>query len=148
MINVSTITAALKTLLDNNAAIAAWPLSMPVVRGDYINEDAGLTPWVGIYRGDVSMEPRTLGMTSGNMEATASIRIVVQQASADSASACEGILEGRVQNVLSAIMADTTIGGTVDMVNRFKISYGYVETQSTTLYFQTAIIEIEVEVAT
>lgn len=147
MINVSTITTALKTLLDSNATIAAWPLAMPVVRGDYINEDAGLTPWIGIYRGEINLEPRTLGMTPNNLEATALIKIVVQQSSADSSSACETLLEGRVHDVLSAIMSDTSIGGTVDMVNRFKVSHGYIETESTSLYFQTAIIELEAEVS-
>ena len=145
MININTVTAALKTLLDANGTVSAW-LYKPVVNGDFINELPGQTPWVGVYRGSVAHNPRTLGMQPNNWESTITLKVVLQDTSYKSAADCEALLELHVKDVITAIVTDTTIGNTVDMVNSFKISYGYIDTDRESLYYQTAIIEFEAEV--
>ena len=147
MINIADITTALQAQLTADVTVSEF-LASPIVRGGLINNDAGMTPWIGIYRGAVNYEPRTLGRGLSTYEAYPSVRIIVQETSMDSGEDCENLLEGRVKSVLDAVLADPTIGGTVDMVTGFGVEYGYVETDRETLYFQSAIITISLEVAT
>lgn len=145
MININTVTAAVKTLLDGNGTVAAW-LNKPVVNGDFINELPGQTPWVGVYRGGVKHNPRTLGMQPNNWESTITLKIVLQDTSYVSAADCESLLELHTKDIITALVTDTTIGNTVDMINNFDISYGYIDTDRESLYYQTAIITFEAEV--
>ncbi len=147
MINYSTITTALAAQLKADASISETIKEKYIERGGTINEKPDRAPWIGIYRSKLNHDPRTLG-SMNNWESTGQIRIAVQQVDMKSGMDCEDRLEALVQDVLNAIIADTTIGGTVDMVNKFAIDYRYLESDRKTLYFQMAIITMDFEVAT
>lgn len=114
------------------------------VSGEYVNEDVNEAPWLGVYRGKVSYEPRTLGYKS--FEATLVIKVIAQASSIDNAPDCEQALEDLVQKTINAITSDTSIAGTVDMLNSFEVDYGFIETERDSMYFQSAIISFELEV--
>lgn len=147
MINVSNVTQALKTILNDNVNIKEF-LKGEVVVGEFVNADPNQAPWIGIYRGDVRYEPRTLGRGSDEWQATLSLRILVQNTHLSSGEECEKGLEGYVKHVLDAVWSDPTISNTVDMVNGFNIEYTYSEIDRRSLHFQSAVITVELEVKT
>lgn len=146
MINLSNITKALTEQLNNNVAVRDF-INNKVLQGELINNDPNQAPWIGVYRGKTSYEPRTLG-SMDNWEAFPKVKIIVQATDLRSAVECELALEGYVEAILRAIIADTTLGGTVDMINSYDVEPGYMETESTTLHFQAASITLNLEVAT
>jgi len=147
MINLSIITKALQDQLNNNVQIREILNGQEVVRGELINMDVNRTPWIGVYRGNVKYEPRTLG-SMNNWEASPSVKVIIQAVHLESAEQCEVDLEGYVQNVLDAVIADTTIGGTIDMITSYDVEVGYIETDRSTISFQGASITFNMEVAT
>jgi len=147
MINLSIITKALQDQLNSNVDVKEFLNGKEVIRGEVINMDVNETPWVGVYRGNVKYEPRTLG-SMNNWEASPSIRVIVQASHLSSAEQCEIDLEGYVQKILDAVIDDTTIGGTVDMINSYDVEVGYIETDRSTVHFQGASITFNMEVST
>lgn len=146
-INVGAIAKALQLQIQNDFEVSSF-LKSEVVRGDYINEDPNNTPWIGVYRGTVRYVPRTLGVSARNWEPSPEIRVVIQDTNFISAENCEDALEEHIKLVIDAIFKDTTIGGTVDMINEINVEYLYNETDRESTYFQTAIITLKLEVAT
>jgi len=141
MINASTITRAataqLETALDDTYKIE---------RGEYVNTDPDKTPWIGVYRGDLDYDVATLGRGANTWKAGFDLTIIVQSATLHGeASIAEDRLEASIVEVLDAIMADKTIGGTVAMINKVKVKYSYNETESEEMYFQNATITISTE---
>ena len=113
--------------------------------GEYINNDVNQAPWIGVYRGSVEYSPRALGYN--NWEVAHSIRVVAQEKSLITGSDCEQKLEDLVQKIITAVSSDKTIGNTVDMCNSIGVEYGFIETDRSSVYFQSAVITINLEVA-
>ena len=147
MINFHTITKAIRTQLANDAAVSAF-MNREITIGEYINVDPDIVPWMGIYRGKVTYTPRTLGVNASSWEATPQVRIIVQATSFKSGEDCELLLEDYVEKTIDAIWADPTIGNTVDMLVGYEVEYGYNETDRETIYFQSAIITLDLEAKT
>jgi len=147
MINFNDITKAVEKILNENIEVSEFMNRKNVVVGEIINYDPNRVPWIGIYRGKVGYAPRTLG-SMNNWEATPSLRIIVQYTDLISASKCEEVLEGYVQKIINAILKDTTLGGTVDIINNFEVEQGYIETDRASVHFQGASITFNMEVAT
>lgn len=145
-INLKTIVAATQAQLQADATIAGW-LATNVERGTVVNEDPNRTPWVGVYRGGQDYSPRTLGSVN-NWEVSPSVKIVLQTTSLSDDFEVSDNMEQYVQDIIDAIMTDYTIGGTVDMINGFNVEYGYVNDDRTKMFFQNAIITVNMEVAT
>lgn len=146
MINASTVTQAVETLL--NAGLPAKNPDYRIVRADYVNQDEDQCPWVGIYRGELVYEVATLGIGLNSWKADFDLRIIVQASSNESSIDAEERLEQSILDVLDVIMTDKQIGATVDMVDGVRVSYSYIETQSETLFFQEAELTISVKVRT
>lgn len=147
MINFNDITKAVETILNDNIDVRNFMSSKPVTIGEVINYDPNQVPWIGIYRGKVNYEPRTLG-SMNNWEASPSIKIIVQHADMRSASKCEEVLEDYVKKIVTAILEDTTLNNTVDIITDFNVEQGYIETERSTVHFQGASITFNMEVAT
>ena len=148
MINLSLVTKALQEQLNNDPNVRdIIGIDKEVVRGEMINMDVNQAPWIGIYRGDVKYEPRTLG-SMNNWEAFPTVKIIVQASDLRSAENCEDNLESYVKTIIDAIISDTTINGTVDMINSYSIEAGYIETERSNIHFQGASITLDMEVAT
>ncbi len=147
MINMSDIAKALQAQLQDDSDIEET-LRQPIVRGDYVNEDPGRTPWMGIYRGKSRFDPWTLGDGADNWKVVPQIKIVAQVTSFRSGEDCEELMEAFVKQIISAAFTDMTLGGTVDMITGVSAEPQYIETEKETLFFQTTIITLELEVAT
>lgn len=142
----SDITKAVVAQLESDAALLS--INPTIKRGEYINELPRLCPWIGVYKGSVSMKPGALGRSASTFDSTIPAKIVVQASHGNSGAECEERLDEYVKLVLDALWSDPTIGGTVGLIRGFDIEYTYRETESETLYFQWAIINVECHVRT
>lgn len=142
MINFSDITKA----VENQLTKAPTTNQYRIQRGSRLNNDPSYTPWVGIYRGRIEYEPRTLGRGARNWKDIIEIRLVVQATDIETGDKAEEELEKAIKDVLDAMETDRTIGGTVNVINGYTIdNYSFAETESETLSFQQAEITITAE---
>ena len=144
MLNASDITKAVEQ------AFLSDPLfkEFTVERGEFVNENPAICPWLGIYRKDIDYTPETLGGGSDYWTAIMTLTLVVQATNYSSGAECEDDLEKLVTDVIDKIFSDTTLRNTIDMVNSLKVSYSYVADDEETLFFQSALIDMTLEVST
>jgi hypothetical protein len=143
MLNMSTVNAAVKVILDD-----ALP-TYNILRAPYTNQDADKCPWIGIYRGPSEYDPRVLGPGKGKKwRANNIIRLQVQAASSNSGQAAEEKLEQYIGEVTDALFTDPTLGGTVSTIVGVSVDYSFNEEQSETMYFHMATVDIKVEART
>lgn len=150
MINLATITASLLSSLQADATLASLGFrTAGIVRGDYVNKDPSLAPWLGLYRTMVDYSPRCLGTKNpGSWEGKITIRMLVQASTTQGGDACEDLLESYVKAALDAVWADPTWSNVVDMVTALNVEYSYKEDDTSTIYFQWAMVTITAEVST
>ncbi len=144
MINISDITKAVEEAFHIDPAYNGFV----VERSEYVNENPQLAPWIGIYRGAINYSPETLGMGEDQWTGVMDLRLVVQAANMASGAAVEDELEGYVRQVIATIFNDTTLRGTIDMINRVNVTYSYIAEEEETMFFQAALIELTLEVST
>lgn len=150
MINLSDITSSLQATFQGSATLAAHGFTPAgIVRGEYVNMDPDLAPWLGIYRTKADYSPRALGRgNAGAWSATVTIRLLIQTSSLQGGDDCEDLLEAYVKDTLDAVWADPTWTSTVDMVTGLDIEYSYKDADTSTIYFQWAMVTITAEVST
>ena len=124
-VNVATVTAALV------AQLANWPgvadLKARVESAEQLNETPGRCPWIGVYRDSVKFVVKTLGYGSGARNQHISLVLAVQESDPVSGEKCEARLEALLQQVLGALLTDVTIGGTVQVINQLRYTFGAME---------------------
>jgi len=147
MINVSDITKALKTQLENDSNLISNGITN-IHRSSYVNYSPDLCPWIGIYKDVSTTEPSSLGRHSSSWNSTISFNIVIQASDMGSGSACEDKLDSYIKLIKDALWADSTINNTVDMINSFSIEYSYEMTEEDSIHFQWAILKLTVEART
>ncbi len=119
MIHVDSVTAALFGQLANDPVLVSSGFT--VQEGEAFNRDLSRTPWVGVYYGNVSLDPHTIGGVQP-WEAQLELFVYVQEGSHRSGQAATRRL-GRAQAaVLDVIDADKTLGGTVAMLTGLEIA--------------------------
>lgn len=147
MIDEGTITRALETLLNNATTLS----TATIERGTRINFDLGRCPWIGIYPGNVTTTPKTIGgVSASRWLSTAQPMIVVQTASYDGdGTVASDALEALVDAVQTVINADLTLGVSGARVVGVGREYRYVvfdDNESGGLFFPQCIIKIDMEV--
>jgi len=147
MINVSDITKALKTQLENDSNLVSNSIKN-IKRSEYVNYDPDLCPWVGIYKDSSDTEPASLGKNSTSWKSKINFSVLVQSSDLGSGEDCEDKLDKYIKLVKDAIWSDATIGGTVDMITGFTVEYSYELTDESTMHFQWATIKVIVEART
>ena len=148
MINIATISDALRSLLVSSKEVTSIIVS-EIQRGDYINNRTENTPWIGVYRAGVKYEPLTMGANAArSSRGLVSMKVVIQESSADSGRDCEDKLEKAVNVVLTAIRGDMTLNGNVAALTTMDIDYSYNMQQQETVFFQNATITLEYEART
>lgn len=145
MINASDITQALACQLQNYSSFFQELKTKDIKVSDYVNCNPDRAPWCGVYRRSVKSVPRTLGVQS-SWQLVYKIAVVVQATSVKTGKECEEKLEELVSLALDGIIADRTIDGTVCTLNGWDVEYTYIETERLSTYFQSALINLEVEV--
>ena len=144
MINPSDITRAIETAFNTDPVFNMFTIE----RAELVNENAAICPWLGIYRESINYAPETLGLGPDHWTAIMMLTLIVQSSNFNSGTQAEDDLEGYVKSVITKVFEDTTIRGSVDMINAIKVSYSYVAEDEQTLFFQSALIEMTLEVST
>lgn len=110
MIDVNSITNALYTTISSNSTIVNSGISVDL--NEVFNTDPNRTPWVGIYRGPVNIEPRHIG-GSKPWHAVYDLRVYVQAASFESGQNANNLLDETLNVVLDAVNANRRLDNTV-----------------------------------
>jgi hypothetical protein len=141
MIDASGITTALHAQLANIISVPG----VVVEREEIVNYDPGVELWVGVYKGEWSMLPKTIGGGGSTRRVQFSPRIIVRSYDYGSVKECDEKLNELVKAVLSAVEDDRTIGGTVATVLGYDVSYQYSEVDQSSLHMQQATIKVTTE---
>lgn len=147
MIDVSVITKQIKEWFESDANLQG----AIVARGSKINEDPGLATrgWIGIYRRVIDYDPRNLGVPPNNYEGDLTFDVVVQKTNLTDPEAAEDDLEEFTKNILDRLVQLPKTY--LDFFSELTVEYAYLETESKTMYFQSAIItataEFQIEVS-
>jgi len=144
MINPTDVAEAIAERLRNAAALAG----VNVARDHYLNEDPGATPWVGVYRLGLDVDPLVLGRGGNSWRGTLRVDVACQYSSAGSGEKTGEGLDDLVKRVLEALFADKTFGGYVAATMSYRVTYDYQQKASATMDFQMATVSLTMEVRT
>lgn len=134
-INVATISAKIVDILRDHEGLQ----DATVERSEEVNEIPGRCPWVCVYRAGVDYPSRTLGLGTGYRLQRIEFIVYAQHADGTSPDECEDRLEALVVNVISALLSDPTLRGTVATIDEFSVRYVDYD-RSEAGYMQTAAI--------
>jgi fumarylacetoacetate (FAA) hydrolase family protein len=112
MIHVDSVTAAVTGLLAADAVLVSSGFVLQ--EGEALNASLSLTPWVGVYAGNLTVDPHTLGGPQpwqGDLE----LHLYVQDGSQVSGQNATQRLSRAQAAVLDVLRANPTLGGTVLM---------------------------------
>jgi hypothetical protein len=120
--NVSDICAAVKQMLLEHPNIGN--LNVAVERAAEPPEIPGIEGWVGVYKGTIQYPSRTLGMGAGFRQQRVKLALHVLMSNYESGEECEVALEGLLQNCVSCLLSDTSLRGTVEVLDTdFEVQY-------------------------
>lgn len=137
--DTSQVLAAVEALLKASQGLAL--LEGRIERGGEINVNPDKAPWCGIYKFNGQFPIRTLGFGNGFRRQHFGVAIIVQNVSRTSGAACQDGLGQFEKAIVDAILSDTSLGGTMDVVEEFNVSYPPPATQGTNVSFQSSIIQ-------
>lgn len=135
-VNVALISQAIVDAFKQSVELA----QVTTVRGEDTEMTPDICPWIGVYRLSVEYPQRLLSGHAGFRGQQVRMLVLVSQADQGSGEACEDALEELVQNVLGALMTDTTLGGVVSGLDGFAVDYTRY-TREGQSYLQTAAIQ-------
>lgn len=141
MIDVSLITKQIQQWLRDDEDLDGYT----VERSEPLNEDPGLAAngWICIYRREAEYEPKNLGHPTDNYAGELDFDVVVQKISLQSGSDAEDALEEAVLAVFERMISIPKTY--IDQITGLTVVYGYVESDRTTMYFQTAVMTFTAE---
>ncbi len=137
--DVFRIIAALQAMLQAWQPIASAE-NVIVARGEEVNQNPELAPWVGIYPAKGEYVTRTVGLGNGFRNQREGIAVVVQAQSRDSGARCQDSLGELLTNVINCILSDPSISGTVTVIESFEVSYSQPARIGAQFTFQSATI--------
>lgn len=145
MINITALTTALYDRLVGYAPLAG--LNCSIARSTRINFDPSITPWVGVYPGNISTRPRAMGGKS--WDNSVELQIIAQASSLTlDGTAASDILEDVIEKIHAAINSDLTLGVVGVRVTGTSREYRYVVFDSEgdgDLFMPQAIIKVVIE---
>lgn len=146
MLDISTLTKALETLLSDNSTTGQFTIE----RSQRINSDPGRMPWLGIYPGTATTAPHVLGRSNQAWLENVELQIVCQTNDYnDDGAAASDALEVLLKYVMDAVNANLTLGVNGARVVGARREYRYNVTDddgSGSLFLPWAIITLTLEV--
>ncbi|MDH4247405.1 MAG: hypothetical protein OEW39_06285 [Deltaproteobacteria bacterium] len=136
MIHVESVTAAVTTRLSTDPVLVSS--AFRVQEGEALNRDLGLTPWVGLYYGNLVLAPGTLGGTQP-WRAGLELFLYVQQGSHRSGQEATRLLSRAQRLVLDALVGDPTLSGTVLTLTALEITPFHRDVTENTWLFTNEI---------
>lgn len=147
MIDLSVLTKSLETLMRASAALSMQ--SVTIKRGERINFDPGVCPWLGIYPGMVDTKPKSLGQGSARWNNAAELQVVIQTASFNNdGQAASDQLETLISTVLAVVDADLTLAVSGARVVGVHREYKYVvfdSDESGNIFMPQTILKLSIE---
>lgn len=119
MIYVNSVTATLHNLLAADPVMASSGFT--VQEGETFNQDLNLTPWVGVYYGNLNLAPHTIG-GSQPWGAELEVFLYVQEGSHRSGQEATRLLGQAQAVVLNALNGDKHMGGAVRIIKALDIT--------------------------
>ncbi len=121
-INVGEVTSAVVQMFEEHPDIGQS--NVTVERSTEPTEDPGTEGWVGVFKGSVTFPPRTLGYGSGYREQIIRLAASVRMSGFETGEDGETALENLVQKVVSCLLSDCTLRGTVlELSEDFEVQY-------------------------
>lgn len=119
MIHVNSVTAALHDLLSTDPVLVSS--GFHIEEAAAFNQDLNATPWVGIYHGNLLVDPHTVG---GNRpwEGQLEVFLYVQEGGHGSGRDVTRRLNQCQARILELLNADRTLGGTVQNISGMEIA--------------------------
>ena len=143
-VDVGDVQSALGGLLSQWPSLMDYGDRLEIQHGESFPETENRCPWIGVYCIRHELPIRTIGMGSGMRRQEMTFWVVCKEASPNSGNECAEKLENLVQGAASAILSDTSLGGTVDAVTNMTVTYPQWG-NSSGVYLQTAVIEFTAE---
>lgn len=143
MINPTEISKAIEQRLKNAPALQ----DVDITRDDYVNTNPAFTPWIGVYRTSVDIEPYTIGR-GGWWKGTVEVDIACQASVAGSGAKTGEALDDLVQNVLAAVFVDSKFGNAVLATMSYSVQYEFQRSESETMDHQQATITLQMDFRT
>lgn len=135
-VNVATITQAVVDQLKRYPALAEDVIE----RSEEQRQSVDGERRVGVYRIGVRYQQRVLGYGGGVQDQRVQLLILASASNLSGGAACEDTLEELTQDVVSALLSDTSLGGLVRMIEDIDITYPSYDKVGST-YTQTAAIQ-------
>lgn len=144
--DVSEVTEALKTMLIEAPNVGGN--DTVIERAEQFTEETYLNGWVGIYKSGRKFVPRAIGVAPGFRYDNIELILVVKYDSNETGTACENGLEALIKEIISIILSDTTIGGTVANVDgETRVQYDSY-TKEDSVFTQRAYIFLALQTTT
>lgn len=147
--NMSELAAALQATLTADTAVQGFDgrSSLTIHRDEPVNTSADQLPWISVYRRHAKHDPDTLGPAIEAWRASDARLVVIAQYGGQVPSTIGDKLDELVKLVLNALFTRSgSFWNYVGLVNSVDVSYAYNEADTPSMYMQTAMIEIVVEV--
>jgi hypothetical protein len=138
-VNVADVQAALGVILTNDGTLADMT-QLSIQHGEAIAVSDNQCPWIGVYCVGVTYELRTIGYGAGFRYQKMQFWVVCVEQSPVSGEECTRKLELLVQAANSAVLSDTSLGGTVDTIEDFRTDYP-AWGKNAGVYLQTAVTQ-------
>jgi len=133
-VSVSVVTQAVEKVLRDTISTGN------IERSGEINADPSRCPWVGVYRSDCQFPSRTLGFGSGYRGQRVGVIILAQESDPVSGDRCEDRLNVLVDQIISSLLSEPTLGGAVNTIDEFTVRYPDYQKVGNDQYVQTAMI--------
>jgi len=111
---VNSVSHSLYTTISSNATLVSSDVF--VTLNEPFNTDPNKTPWVGVYFGDITLEPFRISQCDP-WQAFYTMRVFVQGTSIDDGQSAHDELDRTLTEVITAINSNRTLDGTVRIVN-------------------------------
>ena len=119
MINVSSISNAIYTLISSNATVVSSGVSVDL--NEFMSTDPNRTPYVNINYDGMVISPHTVGIRNP-WEATVRYKIIAQDESMESAQKANENLENLTKVILDAVNTSKDLSGTVNCLVGFEVT--------------------------
>jgi hypothetical protein len=121
---MSVITRALREQLSTALELSEkFGNGVRVESAEPVNESPERCPWIGVYKQTQSLPSRTLGTGTGSRHQRVSVLVLMQETSSQSGQDCEDRLNVLVNESLTAILDDESLGGTVMTIEEIDVTY-------------------------
>lgn len=119
MIWPNSVMHALYTALSSDSVLVSSGVTVEL--DEVFNSDPNRTPWVGVYFGEVAIEPRRSNVSRPWLAAY-SLLVYAQDHSHAGGQDAKDRVNRLLTPVLTAINSDKTLGGTVNIVNGLAVT--------------------------